>query len=164
MNRLTENLFSSRILRKVTVATLCLAFFSSMIIFIAASCEKPDDTKKADEQTNPEPVKKEDVRIGWSLDGKDGDAYVENALNLERINELKKLPTTGDIIAYVYNRNGCGPPKDFFPIVIAYLDNIKNAGVKFQPDTIYVDDFFKADSIAAQQKFALTMDLWSRRK
>jgi hypothetical protein len=48
MNRLTENLFSSRILRKVTVATLCLAFFSSMIIFIAASCGKPDDPEKAE--------------------------------------------------------------------------------------------------------------------
>jgi hypothetical protein len=165
MKKITENLFSSRFLRKVTVATLCLAFFSGVIIFIAASCDKPKDQKKQEQPVieQEDPVK-EDVRIGWSLKGQDGDAYVENALNLERINELRELPATGTIFAYVYNRDGRGPPKGLFAGLVTYLDNIKNAGVEFEVDTIYGNDFFEADSIAAKQKLNLTMDLYSRWK
>jgi hypothetical protein len=165
MKKITENLFSSRVLRKVTVATLCLAFFSGVIIFIAASCDKPEDPKKQEQPVieQEDPVK-EDVRIGWSLNGRDGDAYIENALTVERINELRELPATGTIFAYVFNKDGRGPPKDVIASLIPYLDKVRNAGVEFEVDTIYVNGFFEADSIAAKQKFNLTIDLYSRWK
>jgi hypothetical protein len=46
MNFFTKNLFSSSALRKVAVATLCLALFSSMIIFIAVGCKKEKPAEK----------------------------------------------------------------------------------------------------------------------
>jgi hypothetical protein len=120
---------------------------------VAASCGKEDEPK----------IKKEDVRIGWSLDGKDGDAFLPKAV--DRAKELKKLPTTGDVIFYVYNENGSGPPKSQIALIVEDLVDLKeNYGVKHEPGRIYVRDFERADSITAQQKLALTIDLLSRKK
>jgi ABC-type glycerol-3-phosphate transport system substrate-binding protein len=126
---------------------------AAALLMVAASCGKEDDPK----------IKKEDVRIGWSLDGKDGDAFITKAI--DRAKELKKLPTTGDVIFYVYNEDGRGSSKTAITIVVERLvDLIENYGVKHEPGRIYVIDFERADSIKAQQKLSLTIDLWSRKK
>jgi hypothetical protein len=120
---------------------------------VANSCNNED----------PLEAEKENFRIGWSLYGKDGDAFFTNAV--DRAKELKKLPTTGDVSLYVYNEDGRGPPKTTITMVVEGLVDLKeNYGVKYEPGKIYVNDFERADSIAAQQKLALTIDLWSRKK
>jgi hypothetical protein len=127
---------------------LFLAAFALLVV--AASCSKDDEPK-------------ENFRIGWSLYGKDGDAFFTNAV--DRAKELKKLPTTGDVSLYVYNEDGQGPPKSTITIVVERLVDLKeNYGIKHEPGRIYVNDFERADSIKAQQKLTLTIDLWSRRK
>jgi hypothetical protein len=126
---------------------------ATALLMVAASCGEEDDPK----------IKKEDVRIGWSLYGSDGDAFITKAV--DRAKELKKLPTTGDVIFYVYNEDGRGSSKIQITWVVENLVDLKeNYGVKHEPGRIYVNDFERADSITAQQKFALTLDLWTRRQ
>jgi hypothetical protein len=145
---------------KVLLPMLMIALASAL-----SSCSKNDNQTNAEDPK----IKKEDFRIGWSLRGGgsdvggDGDAFFTKAM--DRAKELKKLPTTGDIIFYVYNENGYGPPKNQITWVVENLVDLKeNYGVKHEPGKIYVNDFERADSIVAKQKLNLTIDLWSRKK
>lgn len=132
----------------------------SPVLFNA--CDKNDD----------EPIVKQDVRIGWNmtpLGGRPEDISFIQVLNTKKIQELQNKPTTGNIIAY--------PADDFVPgqdmgadavIVndaVTYLtERVKPMGVKFEPGTIHVRAFEKADSIKAQNELNLTIQLVSRYK
>lgn len=123
----------------------------SPVLFNA--CDKNDD----------EPIVKQDVRIGWDFRGQET-SFVP-MLNPKRIQELRSLPTTGKITAYVSNDDGRGPPAESVNDLVNYLtETVKPTIDGFEPSKLYVLEFNKADSIRAQKELQLTIDLWSRKK
>ncbi len=124
----------------------------SPVLFNACSDNNEDD-----------PIVKQDVRIGW--DFSNGPMWFFTQLHPDKITELKKLPTTGKISAYVTNEDGRGPPVEAVNDMVNWLVETAKPNIdKFEPSKLYVNDFAKADSIRAQNELNLTIDLWSRKK
>lgn len=130
--------------------------------------DNPVDTTPDD----PVEPQKQDVRIGWSLNSKDAGNLCDGkltgygkVLTGEIVDSLKNLPTTGNISAYVYCDDGRGPPQISVQNMITRLILVRDKGVIFEPDTLYIYDnsFTIVDSTNAQQELNLTLDMWSRR-
>jgi len=121
---------------------------------------------KMDLHERPEP--KQDVRIGYSLanagqpnncNGTKNSAA--DVLSATAISDVKGKPTTKDIFAYVACDNGRGLTEANVTALVNLLTAADKAGVKFEPGTIIVDDFVRADSIA-MDKLGVTLDLHNR--
>ena len=114
-----------------------------------------------------DPIKKEDIFVPYTIGSintcNDGNYGYTYQLAGDRIDSLKKLPTTGNIIPYVICRDNRGPPPQIMKNFIEHLTTLKNNGlVEFRPDTIYVNDFYYEDSVKAATELKLLIDKYSR--
>jgi hypothetical protein len=164
---------------KLLVAAAVLLMMAAASVFYSCKKEKPEDpVEKAKQECAAKPgenfwndelnicqhIIKQDVRLGWSLNGSDGNAYFTRALKLDSINKLKELPATGKIIAYVYNEDARGPSEEIWPAVIKKLSDARDAGVKIEPGSMYTYRYNTADSATLKREFGITISQYDRER
>ena len=135
-----------------TMVGLVLLLFGATLF---ASCGKNED-----KPANP-PIDRKDVYLPYDLSAKnncDGDNnFYGDVLSESKIQALKEDPETGKIIPRVNCTDARGSTVEDVTQMVNHLLTVKDLGLTFEPDNMYVDDFDPADSIRAAKELQLSM-------